>query len=196
MMKFNALLIIWWFAALLSAADDETHFKNSGYFFAILDGKMFEMRDNDKYRAELINRTATLENKSGGPTQVIAALNFYGNTFPNADGKAFDEMITMEYRFDEGALGAPKDFKIELHYDFKDYYQLPGSTKFNVSNIEWSPDRTSFLMSAEYDCKLRKWGFPAESQPVVRLKGRMVNIHVTVPPWVHIKNPRQTAGND
>lgn len=76
-----------------------------------------------------------------------------------------------------------------------DYYQIPELTKFVVKNITWSDDRREFIMSADFDCRMRRWGFPAESQLVVRLKGRMVNINVTAPAWIKIKDPRQVAGN-
>ena len=175
--------------------DDNGHYKNNGYFFAILNGNMFEMRDDDKYRAELINKTGTMSNSSSGLSRVANSLIFYGNEFKDEKGKLFDENIDFEYTFDEGSLGEPKDLKIEIHYDMHDYYQIPELTKFVVKNITWSEDRREFIMSADFDCRMRRWGFPAESQPVVRLKGRMVNINVTAPAWIKIKDPRQVAGN-
>lgn len=56
--------------------DDNGHYKNNGYFFAILNGTMFEMRDDDKYRAELINKTGTMSNSNSGLSRVANSLIF------------------------------------------------------------------------------------------------------------------------
>ncbi len=77
--------------------DDNGHYKNNGYFFAILNGNMFEMRDDDKYRAELINKTGTMSNSSSGLSRVANSLIFYGNEFKDEKGKLFDENIDFEY---------------------------------------------------------------------------------------------------
>ncbi len=174
---------------------DQEHYKNSGYFFAILDGQMFEMRDDDKYRAELVNKTASLNSKTSELNRVATSLIFYGNQFKDENGKPFTESIDFEFSFSEGSTGEPGDLKIELNYDKHTYYQIPEKTRFHISKIEWSDDRRNYLLSADFDCKMRRWGFPAESQPTVRVKGRMVNINVSVPPWVKIKDPTQVAGN-
>lgn len=176
--------------------DDNGHYKNTGYFFAILNGNMFEMRDDDKYRAELVNKTGTMKNNSTGElNRVATSLIFYGNNFIGDDGKPFTENIDFEYSFENGALGEPNDLKIEIHYDKNDYYHEPNQTKFRVTKIEWTPDRRAFYLSADFDCKMRKWGFPRESMPIVRLKGRMVNVEVTVPAWIKLKDPGIVAGN-
>lgn len=176
--------------------DDSGHYKNTGYFFAILNGTMFEMRDDDKYRAELVNKTGTLTGTtSANLSRVATSLIFYGNDFDLGNGKYFNENIEFEYSFNDGVLGEPKDLKIEIHYDKHDYFHEPNQTRFRVTKIDWSADRRTFLLTADFDCKMRRWGFPKESQPVVRLKGRMVNVEVTVPAWVKIKEPQQVAGN-
>jgi len=182
-------------SSFLRLEDGETHYKNNGYFFAIIDGKMFELRDEDKYRAELVNRTGALNQTKGTLSRVDNTLTFFGPDFIDSTGKTYTESIEFSYNFEDGAIGEPKDLKIEVSYDKNNYYQLDKQTKFRVSKIDWNEDRRSFLLSADFDCKMRQWGFPAESQPVVRVKGRMVNIHVTVPPWIQIKNPKQTADN-
>lgn len=173
--------------------DDNGHYKNNGYFFAILNGTMFEMRDDDKYRAELVNKTGSM--KDDKTTRVATSLIFYGNDFTDDKGKPFTENVDVEFSFDDGATGDVKDLKIEVHYDKQDYYHMPEATKFRVTKVEWSDDRRNYLLSADFDCKVRRWGFPAESQPVVRLKGRMVNINVTVPAWIKVDDPKQVAGN-
>ncbi len=177
-----------------SKPDDENgHYKNNGYFFAIMDGNMFEMRDDDKYRAELVNKTGSM--KDDKLSRVATSLVFYGNEFKDDAGKPFTENIDVEFSFEDGALGDVKDLKLEAHYDKHDYFHIPQATKFKVTKVEWSDDRRFYLLSADFDCKMRRWGFPAESQPTVRIKGRMVNINVSVPAWVKVKEPGQVANN-
>ncbi len=176
--------------------DLQNHYKNNGYFFAILDGNMFEMRDDDKYRAELVNKTGSLNQKASAQLSRVAnSLIFYGNNYKDENGKPFDENIEFEYSFANGELGEPEDLKIEVKYDQHSYYQIPELTRFRISKIDWSEDRRNLLMNADFDCKMRRWGFPAESQPTIRVKGRMVGINVSVPAWVKIKEPNQLAGN-
>ncbi|MBK7148649.1 MAG: hypothetical protein IPH78_07425 [Bacteroidetes bacterium] len=176
--------------------DENGHYKNNGYFFAILNGTMFEMRDDDKYRAELVNKTGSMNNsKAAQLSRVATSLIFYGNNFTDENGKIFTENIEFEYSFADGALGEPKDMKFEINYDKHVYYHLPDQSKFRITGFQWSDDHTFFLMNADFDCKMRRWGFPAESQPIVRVKGRMVNINVTVPAWVKLKDATQVAGN-
>ena len=195
--SLSLLAVILLFGSFKIIPDDESgHYKNNGYFFSILNGNMFEMRDSDKYRAELVNKTGNLNSTNSHSLNRSAnSIVFYGNEFKDEKGKMFNETIEFEYTFDEGALGEPKDLKIEIHYDLHDYYQIPELSKFVIKNMTWSDDRREFIMSADFDCRMRRWGFPAESQPIVRLKGRMVNINVTVPPWIKLKDPNQVAGN-
>jgi hypothetical protein len=181
--------------SFIKMEDEETHYKNNGYFFAILDGKMFELRDEDKYRAELINRTGMINQNSSSSSRVDNSLTFFGPDFTDSLGKVFTESIEFSYNFDDGSIGEPKDLKIEVKFDRNSYYQMDKLAKFRVTKIDWNEDRRSFFLSADFDCKMRQWGFPAESQPIIRVKGRMVNIHVTVPPWIQVKNPKQTADN-
>ena len=136
---------------------DQEHYKNSGYFFAILDGKMFEMRDDDKYRAELINKSASLNNKTAELNRVATSLIFYGNQFMDDKGKPMDENIDIEYSFANASTGEASDLKIELNYDKHAYYHIPEKTRFHVSKIEWSNDLRNYLVSADFDCKMRRW---------------------------------------
>ena len=199
MRKFFTLLflfsIVFISGSFKSGDEEQTHYKNSGYFFAILNGNMFEMRDEDKYRAELVNKTKDINNnKSSELNRIATSLIFYGNNFRDDNKKLFDEKVEFEYSFAEGELGEPKDLKIEVNYDKHTYYQEPNA-RFRITKFDWSKDRSMYMMSADFDCKMRRWGFPIESQPVVRMKGRMVNVLVSVGAWVKIKDKVQVAKN-
>lgn len=173
-------------------------FKNDGYFIAVVDGKMFETRDDSKYSADLVNKSADVLLGSSPTTtpkltRVANSISFFGNQFFDESGNTCEERINFEYTFNDGATGEAADRKIMLHFNNDKYYNLPEGTTFKITKLMWSADRRYFVMNAEFDCKMRRWGIPAEAQPIVRLKGKMENINVTVPSWIITKNPYQTA---
>lgn len=175
-------------------------FKNDGVFIAVVDGQMFSTRDENKYTAELANKSSDvfLGTSSTVPktTRVANTLSFFGNQFFDESGNAAEERINFEYAFNEGALGEVTDQKIVLHFNNDKYYNIASETKFKVTKLMWSGDRRYCVVNAEFDCKMRRWGLPSEAQPVVRMKGKMENINVTIPSWVVLKNPAQTASGE
>lgn len=180
----------------------QTHlvqFKNDGYFIAVVDAKMFDMRDDNKYSADLSNKSSDVflgsAPATGAPksTKVMNNISFYGNQFFDESGNTVEERINFEYAFNEGALGEAAERKIMLHFNNEKYFNLPEGTSFKITKMQWSADRRYCVLSADFDCKMRRWGMPAEAQPIVHLKGKMENINVTVPSWIVTKNPNQSA---
>ena len=165
----------------------DERFSNSGYFMAIVGTGIFELRDDRKFMGEMRTKSSTMNNKSSELNRSATSITFYGNSFTDASGKTFDETINFEYALNNGSTGAVNDLKVELNYDQQNYYHIPERTKFNVTKLDWSADHKTCLVTAEFDCRMRRWGFPVEEQPVIRLKGRMVGINVTVPPWIASK---------
>jgi len=174
-------------------------FKNDGYFIAVIDGKMFETRDDAKYSADLTNKSADVllgsstNNNAPKLTRVANSLTFFGNQFFDESGNISEERINFDYTFNDGALGEASDRKIMLTYNGEKYYSLPEGSTFKITKLMWGADRRYCVMNADFDCKMRRWGIPAEAQPIVRLKGKMENINVSVPSWIVTKNPYQTA---
>ena len=172
--------------------NDDREYKNTGYFFAVIDNKsMFELRDNYKYKAELVNKNAAIDGRS--TMRVVNSMEFFGNSFNNAEGKQYDESLAMDIDFNNGRVSDDNGFVIEMKYDGESYFHLPAQSKFKVHRIDWSSDQRYFFLTAEFDLKMKRWGFPSESQPVIKVKGRMSGIKVTVPAWVQLKNSNQTV---
>lgn len=174
------------FETRLAPADKEV-MKKDGYFTAMVDGKYFTVRNENRYNSELVNQSTdqTMRTPTGTQklTRLVNHISFYGNQFFDESGNLAEERINFEYNFDENAVGKIQDGKIMLHFNNDKYYNLPNETKFVVTKRQWSPDRRFFLLTAEFDCQMRRWGLPASSQEIVRLKGKMENISVTVPSW-------------
>lgn len=175
------------FESRRESARNGSTFKKDGFFTAMVDGQYFTVREQNKYNTELVMRSAELAHqKSTGTqkiTQLINQVSFYGNQFFDENGNTAEERINFEYAFHENIQGRVEGAKVMLHFNNDKYYNLPNETNFTIVKKQWSPDRRFFLLTADFDCKMRRWGIPASSQEVVRLKGRMENITVTVPAW-------------
>ena len=173
-------------------------FKNDGYLMAVIDGKTFQPRDDNKYTAELLNKSAdngALIPTGAKTTRVATAINFYGTDFKDDDNNTFTESLGFEYTFNEGSSGSVADQKIILNYNNQKFTSIPADTKINVNKIEWSSDRRSFTISADFDTKMKSWGSPAMAQQTLRVKGKMEDITVSVPSWIMLKNNIQTASD-
>src|SRR5690349_9718690 len=123
------MLLLLIFVSANSFQTTPNYYQNDGYLLAVLDGKNFDLRDNDKYHAELLYKSVSMS--TGGNAQkkqVDAHFTFFGTTLQDDKGHPFNQQLDFEYAFNEGALGDANDLKIELNYDRKSFYQLPEGT--------------------------------------------------------------------
>jgi hypothetical protein len=172
---------------LLSSFKPEAYrdsYKDTGTLGATVNDEAFTVREKEYYRAMLLSKTNALAIASER-TVYITSLQFFGNEIMAPDSSMFTPDITVAYTFNrEAPEGDVANLSIELHHNFGTYYLMPGDNVFKVTHVEWSADKTHLLLSAEYDCEMRKQGFPIEMQPIARLKGTLTNIDVSVPPWI------------
>ena len=174
-------------------------FKNDGYLMAVIDGKTFEARDENKYTAELMNKSADngqLVPTGSKITRVATAINFYGSDFRDDDNNTFTESLGFEYTFTEGTTGDAADQKMILSYNNQRFVSIPAETKIRINKIQWSTDRRYFTMSADFDTKMKSWGSPAMAQQTLHVKGKMEDIVISVPSWIMVKNSVPTAEED
>ena len=167
-------------------------YKKDGYFVAVVDGKMFVARDENRYSAELVNKTSDafwepmpVKAKLKGVTN---SMTFFGNQFFDGSGNLAEERINFSYTFNDGVQGPAVNPLILMHYNNDKYYNLPEGTTFKITKLMWNQDRKYCIINAEFDCTMRRWGVPADKQPVIHLKGSMENINVTNPPGIYNKN--------
>ncbi len=169
-------------------------FKNDGTITATVDGKAFDFREDNKYTAELKNTAVdknvfSAEKSDAKLTQVTNALNFHGLNLHDAQGNLYTENIEFHYAFGEGVTGVTVDPKVVLNYEDQQYFNVASETKIEVTKIEWNADRTAFVMSADFDCLMHRWGMPTSPKQAMHLKGKMENINVSVPSWIVTTNP-------
>ena len=106
-------------------------------------------------------------------------MTFFGNQFFDASGNLGEESINFSYSFNDGAKGAAANPVILMHYNNDKYFNLPENTTFKITKLIWGPDRRYCVMSGEFDCKMRRWGVPADEATSSTFKRHMENINIT-----------------
>ena len=83
------LLVIMLFTSSFKPQSSGERYSNSGYFMAIVGTGMFELRDNDKYRAEMRTKGGSLNNNISELNRSSTSIMFYGNSITDAQGNSF-----------------------------------------------------------------------------------------------------------
>ncbi len=191
---FSVCLLLACFAFTPEVYSDT--YKEKGVMNATVNSHTFELRQKDFYRALLVKKSNPLAFSPEAKNRTVASITFFGNDTSSADHSPFSENISIEYTFNPALKGEAADASFELHYDLADYYILPDENHFSVSRMSWGADKSYFLLDGEFECKLRKQGFPAELQPVVTLKGNLRDVNVSVPPWIASKIAVDATGSN
>jgi len=161
------------------------NYKNDGYFMASIDGRFFDSRSHDRYTAEVIHKT------SGDKDELSTDLTFYGNDYFDQSGNMFQESLELKYAFNESATGNVASQKIVFQFNNQKFLSIPGETRIHVTKMQFTADKSAFVMSADFEGKMLKWVGPGEDQSIIRVKGKMENIHVSFP--VPVKTKTQIA---
>lgn len=160
--------------------------KNPGAFYATIDGKMFKLREDQLFRGLLMTKSASMDGRT--PSKTVISTTFNGSSYDNADGRLFSELAQFEIGYDGEKLGAPSGYAIALQFDATNYFMLTEGSQLEITKFEWESDKKHFNLSAEFNCKLRSFGYPNDGKKDVVFKGRMSDIRITVPSWIAHKN--------
>lgn len=158
---------------------------NKGTFTATIDGKPFKLRDDQLYRGLLVTKSPSMDGRT--PARTVITTNFNGFSY-TIDGKEFTESIAVEIGYQPDKTGEYTSFSYALQYQSTNYFMVPDGSKMNVSRFEWEADKKHFLITADFECKMRSWGYPGDGKRDATLKGKMTNIRITVPSWLAQKN--------
>lgn len=157
-----------------------------GGFVATIDGKAFKLRQGQLFRGLVANKQGTMDGRE--PARTVVAATFNGPEANQEEGRLVNEAILVEINYEPDKMGAYDNFSLAMQFESGNYYTLKDQSKLNVTQFEWEGDRKHFLLSADFNCKMRSWGAPADGKKDLALKGRMNNIRITVPSWVTAKN--------
>ncbi len=160
-------------------------YKEDGSISATINGQTFQLRETGFYRAMLVTKINASAASGRQLSRTAASLIFYGVDTAEA-GRSFSESITIEYTFSPSP-GEGADVSFDMSYNFGEYYVMPERNYFKASKIEWSADKTYFVLSGKFECLMHRRGYSADLQPAVRVKGEVSDIKVSVPPWIASK---------
>jgi hypothetical protein len=156
--------------------------KNPGSFSATVDGKPFKLREDQLYRGLLMTKSASMDGRT--PAKTVISTSFNGTSYDNTDGRLFSELAQFEITYEGEKTGEPSGYAIALQFSGTNYFMLTEGSKLEITKFEWESDRKHFNLSADFNCKLRSFGYPNDGKKDVMLKGRMSDIRITVPSWI------------
>ncbi|HRG90565.1 MAG TPA: hypothetical protein PLW44_16195 [Chitinophagales bacterium] len=180
MKTFSTLLAIICIACMAFRADEATSFS------ATLDGKVYQLKQDQLLRGVVINKTGSMDGRT--PTRTLISATFNGPSYDAAEGRLFNENIQFEILYEADKTGEPAYYLVGMQYESGNYHNIKEQSKLTITKFEWESDKKHFNLSADFNCKLRSWGAPTDGKKDILLKGKMTNIRITVPSWVTAKN--------
>lgn len=171
---------------LLSTHNRYEEEKNSGSFSATVDGKPFVLREDQLFRGLLLNKSASMDGRTPARTVINTSLN--GTSYNLADGRVFNDLVQFEIGYEGEKLGEPTFYAVALQFNSTNYFMFHEDSKLNITHFVWETDKKHFIMTAEFSCKMRSFGYPGDGKKDVSFKGKMTDIRITVPSWIAQKN--------
>ncbi|MES2620305.1 MAG: hypothetical protein V4615_05580 [Bacteroidota bacterium] len=184
MKPLKLLLLITVFTATCSFRQGDSELKGS--FFATLDGKPFLIQEDQLFRGLLMNKSATVGGKPQSRTVISTTIN--GQSYDITPDKLFTESLQFEINYENEKTGVPSYYAAALQFQSAKYYLLKEQSKLTITQFNWENDKKYFRISADFDCKMRSWGYPNDGIKDVNLKGSFSNLRITVPSWLATKN--------
>ncbi len=170
----------------LSLSSFQQEGKDKAAFHAIVDGKTFQLKEDQLFRGIVANKAGSMDGRV--PAKTVVSATFNGPSYNASEGRLFNENIQVEINYEADKTGEPAGFTVAMQYESANYYSVKEQSKLTVTRFEWESDKKHFLLSADFNCKLRSWSAPADGKKDMQLKGSMSNIRVTVPSWITAKN--------
>ncbi len=173
---------------LLSASLTLTSFQegDKSAFYATVNGKVFQLREDQLFRGLVMNKNGSMDGRI--PNRTVISTTFNGPSYDMNEGRLFNETIQFEINYEADKTGEPAYYILAMQYESANYYSIKEQSKITVTQFEWEADKKHFRLSADFNCKLRSGGAPADGKKDIVLKGQMSNIRVTVPSWITAKN--------
>ena len=137
-------------------------------YFIKIDGYPFDARMQNNYNVHLSSDAKT------------ANLSFIGNDVRDKKGNHNAQRIDVQYAFN-GSTGEVVADKVVFEFNKQKFYNIAGNTKVNVTKMEWSADKKSFVMSAEFTCRVKKSSVTDDILPELNIVGKIDNVTVEVP---------------
>ncbi|MCW5909189.1 MAG: hypothetical protein KIS94_15090 [Chitinophagales bacterium] len=154
-------------------------------FSATINGTPFKLRDDQLFRGVLVNRAGSMDGRV--PARTVINTVFNGSSGTTSANALFSESIQFETGYAPDKTGEPAYYNISMFCQSKTYYVMKEQSKVTITHFTWETDRKHFLVSVEFDCKMKSYE-NAEKANEITLKGKMQNIRITVPGWLAAQN--------
>lgn len=153
-------------------------------FKALVDGEPFQLGNEQLYRGLLVTRAASMDGKI--PSRTVISTSFTGNSSAG-DGRLIADNIQFEIEYDANKTGSSSNYAVTMQYRNVNYYMVKEQSKLGIVSLSWESDKKHFVVTSDFDCKMRSFNYPSDGVKDVLLKGRMSNIRITVPSWLAAK---------
>ena len=157
--------------------------KDKGSFSATVDGRGFQLREDQLLKGVLISKSGSMDGRTAARTVISATIQ--GKSYDKSDGKPFNEAVQIETSYEIDKIGNPALFSVALSYLSTEYSMVKDQSHFKITQFTWEAEHKHFRLSADFDCKMRSWGYPGDGKKDVTLKGKMSNVRITVPSWLN-----------
>ena len=155
-------------------------------FYATVDGKVFQLQEDQLFRGLVMNKAGSMDGRI--PTRAVISTSFNGPSYDMSKDRLFNENIQFEMKYEPDKTGEPEMYAVAMQYESANYFIVKEQSKITITQFDWESDKKHFRLSADFNCKLRSSGAPADGKKDIALKGKMNNIRVTVPSWIQAKN--------
>lgn len=138
------------------------------YLFTI-DAAPFEAKEVNNYSGQVTNNART------------GSLTFTGAEVHDKAGHVYPSQIQIDYTLRGEALGDVNVEKVTYVYNGETYYMLPGTAFMSITKFKWSVDKKSFVINADFFCKVQRKWIIEEFVPMFAIRGQLQNLTVVSP---------------
>lgn len=153
---------------------------SDGMMMASINGKPFTLRQDQLVNGMLLTKSGSMDGRI--PTRTVITTTFYGSSY-TFNNTTFDENISLELQYDCDKKCTGNLFAFSLQYDSTNYYMVREQSQLTISHFACEADKRHFRLSGEFTCSMRSWGYPTYNKPDITLKGRLINLRITIPGW-------------
>lgn len=181
MRLFTFILLLGLGSTTTSFVKRDTFGEWQGTLLATINGEPFALRQDQYYTGMLLTKEGSMDGRI--PPRTVINSTFYGPSYLLIGNRTFDENIALEVAYDCDKKCTGSQFAFALQHDSTNYYMVREQSKFTVTQFVCEADKRHFRLSADFDCRMRSWGYPADNKPDVLLQGSLINLRITIPGW-------------
>ncbi|MFN8288108.1 MAG: hypothetical protein U0V74_15235 [Chitinophagales bacterium] len=176
-MKTFTLSLFLSLLSLCSFAEDATA---PAWFTVTINGEPL-IAPQHEAQAMLITQSGSMDGRM--PKRTVLSNTLQGKPYTINNTEVTDN-ISLEMVYNGPNTSSCKDYNVFMQYRETNYYMLRDSCQFNVLYFSWQPEKQCFIISLQFDCVMRSWGYPMDEKQDIHISGQITNLQVSVPSWL------------